>query len=220
MGIQRTAVALVTLTLAVGALAGCVSPTPVPPPPTAEEIAAMREVQAQDWWDSIATGTTMPNVAVVAELPPEEAYIRQTECLDAAALPGVSVGSAGEWTFDDSDLDGPAGIAVQVQWWICGQQYPAVGDFDWMLSPAQLEWLYDFLAERHIPCLRTLGIDVIGFPSREDFLHESNGYPFWLPYPETLNPTPPSSEWVLIAKRCPLPEIMHDYGLPGYNEGT
>ena len=218
MGIQRTAVALVTAALVASALAGCTEPTPVPPPPTALEIAALREQQAQAWWDSLSTGTTTPDLGVVEELPDEEAFARQTECLDEAQVPGVTVYGPGEWSYNGALGDDATGSEAQVEWWKCVHRFPAEGDFDWMLSWAQTAWLYDFFSERHIPCLRTLGIEVIGFPLRDYFIETSGGYPAWLPYPESMSPTPASSDWVLLAKRCPLPELLHRYGIPGYTD--
>ena len=216
MSIQRTAVTAVTLVLTATVLAGCVSPTPEPPPPTAEEIKAIRDARAQAWWDSFSTGTTMPDIEVIEMLPGEEAFLRQTECLEAAEVPGVTVYGPGEWTYNGAVGDDTTGLEAQLQYWECVQQFPAEDDFGWMLSPAQTEWLYDFYVARHIPCLRTFGLEVLHFPTREAFLERSDGYPAWLPFPETMRPTPRSSEWTLIAKHCPLPEMVLDYGLPGY----
>ena len=116
MGIQRTGVAVVTVALVATALVGCVEPTPVPPPPTEEEIDAMREEQAQAWWDSLSTGTTMPELGVIEELPNEEAFIRQTECLDEAQVPGVTVYGPGEWSYNGALGDDPTGAEAQVEW--------------------------------------------------------------------------------------------------------
>ena len=218
MGIQRTAVAVVTVALAATALVGCVEPAPVPPPPTEEEIAAMREEQAQLWWDSMSTGTTMPDLGVIEVLPNEEAATRQTECLDEAQIPGVTVYGPGEWSYNGALGNDATGSEAQIALWKCAQQYPAEGAFEWMLSQAQTAWLYDFFSERHIPCLRTLGMEVIGFPKRDDFIEDSDGYPAWLPFPEMMRPTPPSSDWMLISKRCPLPELAGRYGIPGYTD--
>ena len=214
MALQRTAIALAALTLA-AALAGCGSPTPVPPPPTQEELDAAREAQAQSWWDSMSTGTTMPDIDVIEVLPREDAYLRQGECLEEAQLPGVRVSDPGQWSYDGSDPTDPNGDRVMVQWWICAQQFPSTDELDWMRSPRQLDWLYDYFNERYIPCLRSIGIEPVMFPSRREFLN-GNGYPGWLPFPEAMDPTPRSSDWVLIAQRCPLPDMVDDYNLPGY----
>ena len=216
MGIQRTAIAVVTLTLAETVLAGCVSPAPPPPPPTQEEIDAVIEAQAQIWWDSMATGTTMPDIEIIERLPLEEAIARQTQCLDDANLPGVTVRGPGEWMYDAPQED-PVGNAAQVQWWLCTQLWPAEDNFDWMLSEQQLDWLYSFYLKRFVPCLRVVGFEPVDFPSREVFV-EGNGSPIWIPYEFFVTPTPTPTEWDLIAQRCPLPDMLADYGLPGYTD--
>jgi hypothetical protein len=132
-------------------------------------------------------------------------------------LPGVTVRGPGEWVYDGSDPEDPTGQRANVQWWICAQQFPADIDLNWMLSPRQLDWLYDFFSERHIPCLRTVGYEPTWFPTREQFI-DSGGYPGWLPFPEGLSPVPPSSHWTLLANRCPLPEMVLGYGVPGYTD--
>jgi hypothetical protein len=215
MSIQRTVVAAV-LALVAGALAGCVSPSPEPPPPTPAEIEAMRDAWAQEWWDSLSTGTTMPDVDVIEVLPADDASARLTECLEEASVPGVTVYGPGEWSYNGALGDDATGTEAQVAWWTCAQQYPSDDLFGWMMSADQLEWLYDFFAQRHIPCLHTLGIDVVSFPSRDDFLRISQGSPSWLPFPDVMRPTPASSDWSLIASRCPLPDLLNDFGLPGY----
>ena len=221
MGIQRATLALATLTVAAGALAACAPPPPGPEPPTPEQIAAVRHEQAQSWWDSLSTGTTMPDVDVIAALPLEKASVQQTECLAAADLPGVRVYGPGAWEFDAAAVDEDAAIATQVQWWTCAQQYPVENDFEWMRSPSQLAWLYDFYGKRYLPCIRSLGIEPLDFPTRDEFLGAdllggNGGFPAWLPYEQTVRPIPTTDEWKQLAQRCPLPDMVHDYGLPGY----
>ena len=217
MGIQRAAIAVVTLTLLAGALAGCVSPAPKPQPPTQEEIDALREAQAQSWWDSMSTGTTMPDVKVIEQLPPGEAALQQTECLDEAQIPGVTVYGPGEWGYNGALGDDPEGTAAQMQWFVCTRQYPSEADFDWMLSPSQLEWLYDYFQERYFPCLRSVGFEPVRFPSEASFA-QFGGSPSWIPYDTSVSPIPTPAEWERIAQRCPLPEMLDVYGIPGYTD--
>ena len=178
----------------------------------------MREAQAQTWWDSMSTGTTMPDVEVIAELPPEQAFDQQSECLEAARIPGVTVGEHGQWRFEDGDPASPTFDAVELQWWVCAQQYPPQDEFDWMLSRSELEWLYDYYGRRYLPCLGGLGFEASGFPTRGDFLFTSEGYPAWLPFEQSVKPIPTTEQWEQVALRCPLPEMVHDYGLPGYTD--
>ena len=214
--VQRAAIAVVTLALAGAVLAGCGSP-PEPAPPTQEQIDAVRASEAQTWWNSMFTDRPMPEVAVIEELPLEDALARQTQCLEEANIPGVTVNGRGEWSYDGELGDDPMGSAAQEQWWICAQQYPAHSDDGWILSPSQLEWLHGYYTERYIPCLRTVGLEPTGFPSRADFL--SNGsYPAWVPHDATVTPIPTPGEWERVADRCPLPEMLQHYGLPGYTD--
>ncbi len=199
------------------ALAGCIpavsSKPTLDPPPTAEQLDAMLAQQSRNWWDAISPGIPMPDVAVIDELPPGAAAAEQSECLDEAGLPGVSVLGPGEWTFSGAAPNDPAYTAAQKQWWICSQQYPAqVGDY--LLTPSQLDWLYDFYVERYQPCLRSFGIEMLGFPSREQFVDES-GAVGWIPYEQSVRPIPTTAEWHLLAKDCPLPDLLDGYRLPG-----
>ena len=197
-------------------LAGCV-PTPERPrPATEEEIAALHEEQARGWWDSIAPGTPMPEVAVIEELPAEDAYVRQTQCLDEAGLPGVTVGTAGQWTYSgDAGPDDEAYTIVMQQMWICTQQYRAAGEDDYVLSQSELAWLHDFYVKRYLPCIASFGFEAITFPSRQTFVGEAAGYPSWVPHDYSVNPAPSSQEWRMLASKCPLPQLLEPYGLPG-----
>ena len=224
MGIQRFSSARVVLAFAVAllgvaTLAGCApSASPRPAPPTADEIAAMHEEQARFWWDSLNTGQPMPDVAVIEVLPGEEAFVRQTECLREADLPGVTVGSAGEWRFEntvDPVEDDPAYQLVQQRWWVCSQQFPSADDDDWLMSSRELEWLHGFYAKRYLPCLASLGFEPVEFPSRDSFVEEANGYASWIPHDFSVTPTPTPQQWDKIAVRCPLPYLLAEYELPG-----
>jgi hypothetical protein len=200
-----------------GGLVGCAQPTPVPPPPTADDIAAVREAWAQDWWDSLATGTTMPDVDVIAELPMEKAWAEQSKCLEAAQIPGLTVRGPQEWQFDSSTGDARDAANAQTQWFVCVQQYPVAGDTESILSPAQLDWLYNAYRERYLPCLRSFGVEPMAFPaSRDQFLEGSRGYPAWVPFEGTLSPTMTSEQWQRVAQRCPLPDVLQEFPLPGY----
>jgi hypothetical protein len=103
---------------------------------------------------------------------------------------------------------------------MCVQQYPAAfGDDGFILSPSELEWLYDFYVERYEPCVAALGIELLELPSREQFISNgTGGYPAWLPYEQTVRPIPTTAGWAVLAQRCPLPQMLREYELPGYQE--
>ena len=214
MGIQR-APALATTVLVVALLAGCVPPPPEPPrPATAEEIAALKQAQAREWWDGFAPGEPMPDVDVIEVLPPDEAYARQSECLNEAAIPGVTVRDDGGWNYSgEGDSDDPVFVQVQIQYWICNQQFPVDDSDDYVKSQAELAWIYDFYVERHRPCLASLGFEFVDFPQRERFVGEAAGYIAWVPHDYSVSPMPTAQQWQLIAVRCPLPALLGDLGI-------
>ena len=198
-------------------LAGC-SPSPGPPrPATAEEIQALREAQARNWWDTFADGAPMPVVEVIEVLPAEESYERQLQCITDAAIPGVTVMDGGGVHYEgDGGYDDPWPLALEQQYWLCAQQYPVGGEDEYILSTSELAWLYDFYLKRYQPCLGSLGFEFLDFPEREQFIGDAAGYPAWVPHDYSVAPVPTRDQWTLIAERCPLPELLDRYELPGF----
>lgn len=196
-------------------LAGCVA-APAPAPPTPEQVEAVRTDQARSWWALIFSGRPMPEVAVVEILPMDEAGERQSECLESADLPGVDVIGVNEWRFDGEGLADPEEAQADAleQQWICAQQFP-FDESAFLLSSAQRDWLYDYFVERYEPCLRTLGFTTLGFPNRASFTSDPAGYPIWIPWEGALDPNPDVGEWRVIGQRCPLPDMLDAYNLPG-----
>jgi len=201
--------------LAVLGLAGCGTSPPEPEPLTAEQVEEIRVEQAEEWWDSVQPDVPMPEVDLIAVLPPQEAEQRRSQCLDDANLPGVTVHEDGSWSNEGQPGD-PTFMAAHEQMWVCAQQYRPEGELDYLLSPSQLEWLYDFYVLRYQPCVATLGHELVNFPSRYVFVGNPGGYSAWVPHDFSLEPRPTPEGWELIAKRCPLPEMLAGYGLPGY----
>jgi hypothetical protein len=215
--VASTGLALLgTLGLVALGLAACSPPPPPPEPPTAEEIAAVRAEMAQSWWDSMDLDVPMPHVEVIEELPAQQAAARQTQCLEEANLPGVQVDGPGTWSFGGSNSDDVGFVDVQTLWWVCAQQYPSTDETEFLLSASELAWLYDFYVQRYEPCVATLGIELLDLPPREYFLSETGGYPAWVPYEQSLRPVPTADDWQVLAQRCPLPDMLAAYGLPGY----
>lgn len=224
MGILRGAPVIGAAAIVIAMLAGCVPSTPeLPRSATPEEIQALRDEQAREWWDNMASGDPMPDIEVIEEMPSEEAYLRQTQCLQDAAIPGVIVTDDGGWSFEgDVGVEGEVGftdplyIQMQQQAWICNQQFPAAGEDAYVLSASELAWLHDFYVQRYRPCLASLGFEAITFPSREQFIGEGVGYPAWVPHDYSVSPVPTRTQWMIIAERCPLPSLLAAYDLPGY----
>ena len=213
MSIARWAPAIGATAVVAAMLAGCTPPPEPPRPATAEEIQALRDERAREGWDTVADGAPMPVVEVIEELPPEEAYERQLQCMEDAAIPGVSVVEGGGLTWpEDEDVS----RVVEQQYWICSQQYPAAGDDKYVLSQSELEWLYDFFERRYRPCLGSLGFELVDFPQHERFVGDTAGFPAWIPYDRSVSPPPSPNQWTLIAERCPLPSMLGVYELPGY----
>ena len=203
--------------VSVALLAGCAHSPESPRPATAEEIEALQEEQAREWWESFAGYKPMPEVEVIEALPPNEAFPRQTECLREAEIPGVTFSDDGQWTYEgEPSATNPMFLPVQEQYWICTQQFPAAGDADFILSESELAWLYDFYLTRYRPCLSSLGFQAVGFPGRETFVGDGAGYPSWIPYDYSISPVPTPGQWRLIAERCPMPELLEVYDLPPF----
>ena len=217
--VTRPAVVAVALAAA-ALLAGCMPSPERPQPATEEEIAALRQAEAIAWWDSFGTGTPMPDVAVIEELPPQEAYERQAQCIGEAALPGVTVGTAGEWSYDgDAGPNDEEYMLVMQQQWICSQQFPSADQDDYVLSQSELAWLHDFYVKRYVPCLASFGYEATYFPNREQFVGEAAGYPAWMPHDYSVSPAPTSHEWRMLASKCPLPNLLDPYDLPAMTSG-
>jgi hypothetical protein len=215
MAIPRVAVQLGVIAVAITALAGCSAPPPEPRPATAEEIEALRVQQARDWWESFAEGAAMPEVEVIEELPPDEAYERSVQCFNDAAIPGVTMTVDGGWTYGGrGGLGDPLAQVVQAQWFVCNEQYPMAMDAAYVKSPSELEWIYDFYVERYRPCLTSLGYTFVDFPPRERFVVKTAGYVSWVPHDYSVSPMPTQSGWDVIAARCPLPSLLGDLGVP------
>lgn len=221
----RRGLLLGAVAMAVAVLVGCASAPEPPRPATPEQIAALHEQQARDWWDSVSGGAPMPEVDVIEELPPEESYARQNECLQDADIPGVTVTDDGGWSFEgdvdgEIDFEDPLFLQMQQQSWICAQQFPPSGEDAYVLSASELAWLHDFYVQRHRPCLASLGFEAIDFPGREQFVVDEVGYPPWVPHDYSVSPIPTRMEWALLAERCPLPSLLDPYSLPGFGPAS
>jgi hypothetical protein len=217
MGIARAAAGIGATMLAAVVLVGCTSAPPEPRPATDEEISALFDQQARDWWESFACDEPMPDYEVIEVLPPELAYERQLECLKEVEIPGASLTDDGGFIFPaDGDFDDPAFLLVQERYWLCAQQYPADNMGDQVLSQDQLAWVYDFYVERYRPCLASLGFEFVDFPRRERFIGDTAGYLSWVPHDYSVAPIPTPQQWQMLAARCPLPSLLGGLGLPAY----
>jgi hypothetical protein len=162
----------------------------------------------------------MPDVAVIEALPAQEAYERQAQCLGEAGLPGVNVGTEGEWSYaGDAGPDDEAYRLVMQQQWICSQQFPSTDQDDYVLSQSELAWLHDFYVNRYVPCIASFGFEATYFPNREQFIGEAAGYPAWMPHDYSVSPAPTSHEWRMLASKCPLPNLLDPYDLPAMSSG-
>ena len=213
---RRWTPAIGAVAVVVAVLAGC-SPPPEPPRPvTEEEIQALRDAQARDWWETFAQGEPMPLVEVIEVLPPEESYERQLQCIEDAAIPGVIVMDGGGVSYEgDGGYEDPWPLVLEQQYWLCAQQYPVAGEDEYILSQSELTWLYDFYEKRYRPCLGSLGFEFLDFPQREQFIEGIAGYAGWVPHDYSVSPVPTRDQWTLIAERCPLPSLLAAYELPG-----
>lgn len=198
------AVRLAGLAAAVLLLAGCATPSPVPPGATDAEADRVVAQQLVHYWSSLGLGQSQ-NGRVVADriafTTADSWASQQVTCLVAAGLDAREV--SGGFAIDSNGaLSNAEGIDAQLT---CLAQYPVDPRVDGFLSDAQALYMYDYFTQRLAPCLELLGYDVPPAPARGSYLHLLRvGIP-WTPY-ERAGGAPIAStpaEWQVIDARCP-----------------
>ena len=185
----------------VGAVAGCATPTPLPPGPDREEILELRAEENFDWWQSMSGGQPQPDIEPVQFVSYELWPSFMERCVTQAGYSGITA-SGGSIVFD---AEPGQELATNRAYYVCFQMYPLEITDDTtegQFSKAQVSWLYDFFTQRVAPCIQMLGYDVSPAPDREDFIDSFYSYELWTPY---LGVHPGYLSWDAIDKKCPPP---------------
>lgn len=190
-------------------LAGCAAqPPPVPPGPTADEVRAIQDQQNGQWWDAMFPDVPPPHIQVVAEVSGDEWQQSQIDCLKSMGLDVAASGGGISYSAGPNQSDGDVNYAS----YVCTLEYPVAAAGSYYLSAAQIEYMYDFYANRLAPCMRLLGYVVSEPPSRTVFVDSFyTGGSAWTPY--RVQPMiQEESKWDQIDLRCgKLPEPFPRY---------
>ena len=142
----------------------------------------MQEEIAAEWWESGLPGQPMPDIRVEGYTTRENHDTVVADCMQERRPPGATYfiqSSPQGWTvtgeFPESEVERLV--------WVCSAQHPLdpAGDHG-LLSYAQLEYAYAWLAERSVPCLQQRGYRIGAAPPWERFARPAMGIADWSPY--------------------------------------
>lgn len=184
---MRLAPATLAVAVALLVLGGCSVVATPPPPPTEEEAQRYYDSMLERTW--IGTGLSglldQPQVAAVDRVPSEEWRQVLSDCMEGKglSLPGfVWDPQSGYQLVDDGTSPTAARIdsTMRLAFYMClAANPPEVIDEEAFLTPAQLDYVYDYYVRWIVPCLAQNGWQLRNAPSREEFLLlEGN----WSPY--------------------------------------
>ena len=184
-------------------LAGCATPSPVPPGATDEEAERVVAEELVNYWSALGPGQA--NGRLVAEriaFTTRDSWASaQVSCLIAAGLDAREV-SGGFAIDSNGELSNAEGLDAQLT---CLGQYPVDPRTEGFLSDAQALYMYDYFTQRLVPCLELLGYAIPPAPARDSYVHLLRvGVP-WTPY-ELADRAPLStlgSDWKIINAKCP-----------------
>jgi hypothetical protein len=200
--------AIVALAASTLLLAGCAIAPTLPPAISQSELADFLEQRNVEWWESAFPGEPRPIVEPLGYVDSYGPSSPFTTCLLDRGVAGVRL-DGGNVTFDPP----PGG---DVRDYVCSLRFPRrVDDPEsaGILSAAQVDYLYDFLEGRLVPCLTMLGYDVGPMPARRAFGEALDpgqfAVPLWNPYAQLAQPV----DWETITSRCPRPPYLAAYFL-------
>lgn len=167
----------------------------------------MQQAIARDWWESIFPDEPVPTVAVVGYTTPETQDAVIVDCMQARRPPGATyfiLRTDRGWQVSG---EFPIDLLNQAVW-TCSAQHPLdpAGEHG-LLSYAQLEYAYAYLAERSVPCLEQHGYAVTPVPSWEQFAQPELGIADWSPYWQL-----PADERTTAFTDCPPPPVGSNWG--------
>ena len=98
----------------------------------------------------------------------------------------------------------------QLQFYWCFERYPTVD----VLTPAQIDFIYDYYMRWLIPCLESSGYDVTSAPTRTAFRDADPALERWNPYVALQRYPATAGERAALAARC-APTLP---GIDGWSE--
>ena len=187
-------------------IAGCATPTPIPPGASDAEAREVATQYVADYWKFLPhpQRRELPDIDIVAFTTTSSWASTQVSCLTAAGLPAREVN--GGFAVDGNGALSPdESVDAQLT---CMAQYPVDPRTRGYLSAEQLLYVYDYFVQRLAPCLRGLGYHVLPPPDRLAYVGTVRTGFSWSPYRldrGLLKAT--ASRWELINAKCPpLPD--------------
>ncbi len=189
------------LAAAVLALCGCAEAPPAGP--TELQVTEYNARMLQTTW--INTGLSeVFSRPVVEQGPPltiDDWFNAVFTCLAARGYEGYSLsyGAGQGASVGSGSGEAVTDAAVQLAFYGCAAAHPVdVVATHELLSPAQIEYVYDYYQQWVVPCMSTAGFTVRDAPTRQAF---RDGYGQWSPY-WSVNTTIGGSEVEDLQRIC------------------
>jgi hypothetical protein len=183
------------------ALAGCAGPTE--DRLSGEQIDAIREADNIRQWNAIVPddwNIQRPHVEPVESVDPNWRNAIVDACMKDAGFAGITqVGDSVSVSVGEPDPK-----AATLAYYECVAEYPLHVPAIGYLSRTVRGALYDYLTTRIVPCLRTLGYEVVDPPTRTEYVETYYRDLGWNPY-EAVSFGSGSIAWLVIDARCAPP---------------
>jgi len=179
-------------------LVGCAA---VPPPgPTDADAVDYRQRILERSWQNTGLAGEAPQIDATVAPTYDLAMQAVSTCVSSAVSGGFSWGFGPADGFElmgasGGDLDDPA---VQRAFYLCVAATTYPPDLSDVLTSAQLDYIYDYLAEWLVPCIITEGYRIEAVPTRDEF-HDLYGQ--WSPY-ASVTPSVPQRDYERLAAAC------------------
>jgi hypothetical protein len=200
------------LVLALGvSLSACTSTPELPDGPTQEQIDAALATELDTQWEVSGLEGVFDRPEIIPEriVGANQWGTGLAECLSSSGIDS--------WGYDPrSGFTNGEGEGTDVEkliYYSCFAKYPSID----VLSPDQLDFIYDYFAHWLIPCLGMRGYAVEDIPSRRAFIETPPEYfGRWNPY-NTISSFPQSVEaQTRLIEECPSTVP----GIEGWSEIT
>jgi hypothetical protein len=177
----------------------------VPAGPTASQRSQIVERINDEAWNQLFpadSGVQKPHVDVVTTVAPAALPAAIVDCLGQSGI-GATLTPDGNIAITRPDAWPHVADYAK---YICTMQYPVDASSAGFLSDAQVGYLYDYFADRLVPCLRLLGYDVGFAPDRQYFVDHYYAGAHWTPY-RYAKPAITDADWSHVDYRCPPPPV-------------